>query len=86
MELESRKNTVPLDVQGSNAEASEMPTADSQSDVAHAGGDGEGVAAGEQLLQGKQAVPEPPNETNAAANSSRKAKKKKKKSLRRKEL
>ena len=79
VQLETGQNAVPLDVEGSNA-AAEM-----QSGVGDASDDSssEDSTAGEELLQGAQAVPEAPSETNAAANSSRKAKKRKKKSLRR---
>lgn len=83
MQLESGKNTVPLDVEGSNAAAQEAPTAGAQPDMGHANGDGRQVAAGEQLLQGAQAIPKPPSPANASAKSSRKDKKRKKKSLRR---
>lgn len=76
VQLETGKNAVPLDVQGSNA------AADLQSGVVHASEEDTSSTAGEELLQGARAIPEAPSETNAAANSSRKAKKRKKKSLR----
>lgn len=79
VQLETGQNAVPLDVEGSNA------AADLQSGVGHASeeGNSEDSTAGEELLQGSQAIPDAPSETNAAANSSKKAKKRKKKSLRR---
>lgn len=83
MQLESGKNAVPLDVEESNAAALEVPAPDLQSDKEHVYGDGGGVAAGEELMQGAQAVPTPPGQTNASAKSSRKEKKRRKKSQRR---
>lgn len=81
LELGKGTNSVPLDVQGSNA------AADAESDVENTSeddsGDDTSSTAGEELLQGAQAIPEAPSETNAAANSSKKAKKRKKKSVRR---
>lgn len=77
MQLETGKNAVPLDVQGSNAAAG------LQSGDERASEDDTSSTAGEELLQGAQAIPEAPSETNAAAESKRKAKKRKKKSLRR---
>ena len=82
MPLVSEETAVPLDVEGSNV-ALEAPVTDLQSGKEHANGDGAGVAAGEELMQGAQAIPEPPSETNASAKSSRKEKKRRKKSQRR---
>ena len=78
-QLEAGKNAAPLDVQDLNA------AADLQSGVTHGSQDDTSSTAGEELLQGAQAIPEAPSETNAAAtsNSSRKAKKRKKRMLRR---
>ena len=83
MPLVSEETTVPLDVEGANVAALEAPAIDLQSGKEHANGDGGGVAAGEELMQGTQAIPEPPSETNASAKSSRKEKKRRKKSQRR---
>lgn len=83
MQLESGKKAVPLDVEGSNVAALEVPATDARSDKEHANGDGGGVAAGEELMQGAQAVPTPPGQTNASAKSSRKEKKRRRKNQRR---
>lgn len=70
-QLESAKTEVPPKVAKSNHAALEVPAAaaDSKMQKEQSKGGQEG-AAGQELMQGKQAIPESPNKTNPSAKSS----------------